>query len=391
MALTYDAKAASSYTGDASNPVVVSMTLAATATVLIVGIVTPTTATRGGGAPTWNGTALTQVGSNVVGSGECNTELWYKLAPGTGGPYNISVPNTGTLNLYVGAVSFKGSVGVVFDQSATNNTSSAAPYINLAGLPVGSVAVNVLGHGYKDTAIDCTSPHDGGAVTASYLHYNDFGAATGQMNYHVVISSTRTRKFNGTTQSSLAMYSGATIKMAAAFKYDVDTVITSAKWYLVLTGSPTGTASFKIYNSTGTYGTTAVPTGSALETTSEQDITSGTYLDQSFTSPFTCSAGVVYFISVEYTSTFSNSSNYLYPYIVSGANNNGNCAYYVSSWSADSGKNLSFLEIFTNPDPTLSLTQSWVMGSLDDVAMIMASFEESAPAAILTGVTYMES
>ncbi len=91
-------------------------------------------------------------------------------------------------------------------------------------------------------------------------------------------------------------------------------LVGSVKFYLTKIGSPTGNATAYLYAATGTVGTNATPTGSALATSATLDVStiSGnpTYnlYEFTFTTPYNASAGD-YCVFVEYTG--GNSSNYV--------------------------------------------------------------------------------
>jgi hypothetical protein len=101
--------------------------------------------------------------------------------------------------------------------------------------------------------------------------------------------------------------------------------------------SPTGNAVVKLYAHSGTYGSSSVPTGTALATSNTFDVsalTSGqTLVKFTFSSPYTLSASTYYVIVLEYTN--GDATNYI------GIMDNstalgGNGSYYNGSWSSES-------------------------------------------------------
>lgn len=131
MAHTFDTSA---QTTSATSPVTTTYTSGAGSTVLVIGITYPGNATRAGGAPTYNGVALTQAGTTVnstSNTGYC--ELWYLLGVPTGVSYTVSVPNTGTLSLNVCISTYKAPTGFIsqFDVTAQANATSTNPTVSL--------------------------------------------------------------------------------------------------------------------------------------------------------------------------------------------------------------------------------------------------------------------
>jgi PKD repeat protein len=89
--------------------------------------------------------------------------------------------------------------------------------------------------------------------------------------------------------------------------------VTSAKFYLQKSGSPTGSAYAKIYAITGTFGSTAKPTGAALATSDAVTVstipTSYGLVQFNFSTPYKTTNGTRYIITVEYTG--GSSANFI--------------------------------------------------------------------------------
>lgn len=115
----------------------------------------------------------------------------------------------------------------------------------------------------------------------------------------------------------------------------VDVTLDSVQFYMSKTGSPTGNAVAKVYAISGTYGTNAVPTGAALATSNNFDVStlSGSWALATFTfgTPPTLTGGVKYFISVEFSG--GDASNYPDMGFDFSPSHAGNMAYYISSWA----------------------------------------------------------
>jgi len=144
------------------------------------------------------------------------------------------------------------------------------------------------------------------------------------------------------------------------------TTLDSAKFYLSKVGSPTGNGVAKIYAISGTPGTNAIPTGSALATSDSFNVASLTGSNQMITFNFsgtnriTLTSGTWYAVTFEYTN--GNGSNY----VSIGADNTspthaGNEFYYDSGWGADntwdeifsvSGGKGGIVQVATNKNPT---------------------------------------
>jgi hypothetical protein len=112
-------------------------------------------------------------------------------------------------------------------------------------------------------------------------------------------------------------------------------------------GSPTGSCVARLYAMTGTHGSSAVPTGSALATSSPVPLSSITsfYTTVEFSFPVTSgalmSASTNYVIVVEYTD--GNASNYLHVRgLASTGTHSGNRSSYSGSWSAAANDDLNF-------------------------------------------------
>lgn len=92
-------------------------------------------------------------------------------------------------------------------------------------------------------------------------------------------------------------------------------ILDSAKWYIKKTGSPSGSIFSKIYATTGSFGTTSKPTGSALATSDAFDISTLTtsfalnIFNFSGANRITLTNGTKYCVSIE--SAVGTSPNHL--------------------------------------------------------------------------------
>ncbi len=115
-------------------------------------------------------------------------------------------------------------------------------------------------------------------------------------------------------------------------------------------GSPTGNLTAKLYAITGSFGSTATPTGAALATSVNLDVTTLTtsYLEKeiAFTTQFTMLASTNYFIAFEYTG--GDVSNYVHIEGDSTGTHAGNLATKTGAWAANAAEDLWF-QCFASP------------------------------------------
>jgi len=148
---------------------------------------------------------------------------------------------------------------------------------------------------------------------------------------------------NGDGTSGLK--NGSNTAYAECLSVGTQLEITSIGWFMSKTGSPTGSAYAKVYASTGTVGTDAKPTGSALYTSNALDVSTltGSVTEKTFTfsSNPTVSVGNVC-ISIEFTG--GSGSNYVNVQTdgSSPTYTTGNFSAYYSSWTAYSTTDLTF-------------------------------------------------
>lgn len=123
-----------------ADPATFSFTPDAGSTVLVLFIIGVTSTDRTGGAPTFNGVAMTQADSTrkAASAPETTTELWYLLSPPIT-TANISIPNTGVLQLRSIAATGKAGAGTTSALDVANGGSGTS--IN----PSVSVTTNVNG------------------------------------------------------------------------------------------------------------------------------------------------------------------------------------------------------------------------------------------------------
>jgi len=373
MALAYDTKGNTAGSGTIN----INLTLDATVQVLVAGIAAAASdANRAGGAPTWNTTeALTQIGSTITGYKECQAEMWYLLAP-TSGAHTLSVPNTGSDVLNVIASAYKGATACVLDQSTSTNAGGAAganPSCTLNNVPDGSAVVDCLADGYASVPTGNT----GGILLYAIdgTAWDDAGQTRAEV--HGVVIDQYTRPTGGGSEFFLGDADNH-LQVGMSFAGQNKNLKYAQCWLNKATGSPTQNITCKLYNHTGTFGSTGTPTGAAIATSintiSGTNLTTVPTLVTFEFSPYALSVGTNYFIVLETTKNTSNYYGWYGDAIVLGAAGN-RAEYFTGSWTASTTNDLSF--IICDDTSTATVTLSYTQSS-DDVAMIMASFKESA-------------
>lgn len=123
-------------------------------------------------------------------------------------------------------------------------------------------------------------------------------------------------------------------ELAQSFTGDGSSV-DSAKFELEKMGSPTGNITVYLYAHTGTYGTSSLPTGSALITSDTVDISTistKSLIEFTFSTGYTTTNGTKYVISIAFS---GDSSNYLLVSSdTSSPTHDGNLSYNASGWAA---------------------------------------------------------
>ncbi|HNB88026.1 MAG TPA: hypothetical protein PLL38_15395, partial [Anaerolineales bacterium] len=131
------------------NPLTQSYTIGSGGDLLVVSIVAGGATSRTGGAPTYNGVALTQADATRTAT-ETVTEMWYLVNPPNGAAYNISIPNNGGLTLYATASSYFAQSGYTYALDVANgntNGNSANPSVSVTTTTNGDVIVGAMGNG----------------------------------------------------------------------------------------------------------------------------------------------------------------------------------------------------------------------------------------------------
>lgn len=163
-----------------TNPLTASVAVATGETVLVVGLKINGATARTGGALTYAGLTMTQadIARFAATSPEAGAELWYYIDPPVG-TANVSIPNAGSLTIFVQPALAKGPAGgaSVFAVAWGNTGTSTNPTCLTAPLPSGgNIIFAQLAGGHTDITLIS-------AQTGTIIHEVDDGAHGGAMQY----------------------------------------------------------------------------------------------------------------------------------------------------------------------------------------------------------------
>lgn len=156
---------------------------------------------------------------------------------------------------------------------------------------------------------------------------------------------------NADTGSNFALGNGTITRQAQAFANGPNAQnLTRVRARLKKVGSPTGNLTVSLYAITGSFGSTATPTGAALATSvnfSVADLTTS-YLNYeiAFNTQYNMAASTNYFVSFEYSG--GDGSNYVDVAGNTTGTHAGNRASFSGSWTASAASDLWF-ECFASP------------------------------------------
>ncbi|NIA09506.1 MAG: hypothetical protein GWP10_07215, partial [Nitrospiraceae bacterium] len=151
-----------------------------------------------------------------------------------------------------------------------------------------------------------------------------------------------------------SLYAGGTEYVGQSFTNTNVGILNSCKLLMSKDGSPSGIGTAKIYAHTGTYGTDGTPTGAALATSDNFDVTSLTEPPALYNLTFSGANRIILQANTKYVIVMSygggDSSNKVYVGLDSSSpTHSGNFSYSAngSSWNADSGIDICFY-VYTN-------------------------------------------
>lgn len=162
--------------GLVGQPSTFTYTCGAGTSVLVLGLVINANNARSGGAPTYNGVAMTQASTTQQSGQESGVEVWYLLAPPTGSAHTVSIPNTvGPRTINAVTSSWISATGTsALDVAAGAFATSTNPTTAISPLD-GSLVIDRLSNGLPDVAsvtesLTLLTEQDHGAFT-SYVQY----------------------------------------------------------------------------------------------------------------------------------------------------------------------------------------------------------------------------
>jgi len=131
-------------------------------------------------------------------------------------------------------------------------------------------------------------------------------------------------------------------------------ILDSAKVFTSREGSPSGNCYIKIYAHSGTFGTSSVPTGSALATSDVRDASTLTSYGLS-TFTFSGAERIRLINNTHYVMVFDYSGTDLSigGDMTSPTHDGNYCGYYNGSWTAYSGYDLCFYIYGEEPSPII--------------------------------------
>jgi len=140
--------------------------------------------------------------------------------------------------------------------------------------------------------------------------------------------------------------SAGQVKHGQSFHVTNKANLASGIFYGMKSGLPTGNAVAKLYAHSGTFGTSSVPTGDALATSGNFDVSTVSDSDYSsmeftFSTPYEMQADTNYVMVLEFAGGDGNNVLYVGLDHVSPAHS-GNMSSYSTSWSAYSAYDLIF-------------------------------------------------
>lgn len=220
------------------------------------------------------------------------------------------------------------------------NTTPLIAYFKLAGASEADLTIAATTHATTNETYN-------GSMTA----FRDVDQST-------PVGRTSLSTYSQTNQDTLvAIGDGTTTGLAQSFASPAATTNTnargcfhSARFYMRKVGTPTGNATAKLYAHSGTLGSSSVPTGTALATSNNFDVSTltGTLAWVDFFFPpasglwYQFAASTNYCIAIEYSG--GDASNYIQVGVdASSPGHAGNVATYASStWTANAAQDACF-------------------------------------------------
>ncbi len=212
-------------------------------------------------------------------------------------------------------------------------SSANVNYDVFGNLSSGALNLSAVAWSTDSTRATALTTQDGVAVKSGAVAYRYLGTIR---TSDILLDS------QATIAAGITMYSGNNTVVGQAFAASTESM-SGVAFCLWKAGSPTGTAVAKLYACSGTPGSTGVPTGAALATSYQFDVSQlnvySTWYPFNFITPYSGSAGN-YCVTIEYSG--GSGSNYIYVND-NTASHSGN-EFYNNSGSnvANSSRDLCF-------------------------------------------------
>ena len=373
------------------------------------------TTARTGGDPTYNSVALTQCQSRQ-GVTETSVEMWYMLSPPVGSALTVNVPNGNGVTMWVYVASGNAASGnlIALDASGVTATTGSSPTVSVTTLTAGALIFAVVATGdngfaptartgtslYEediaayggagqyyvkaDTGVQAmswteTTSDDYGAIAVAFKEvvptYKDFSGTSALASSTADADLGKYNPFAGyaaidsDTSPTIDSYPLTNV-LDYDLLYNADMArresqsftgngksVYSIKLWARKYGSPTGSAYCYIYDHSGTYGTSSIPTGSALATSNAVNVaniplTMG-LVEFTFSTPYPTVDGTKYVFVIEYSG--GDADNCFIFYVDSASpTHSGNRAWYndsITTWVPESTVDIFF---YVKAAPALS-------------------------------------
>jgi hypothetical protein len=202
-----------------------------------------------------------------------------------------------------------------------------------------------------DNVSSCVFTNCGRAIKLNVSGTYTFNGLTFSSNTYDIENATTWTTYASYSESNRdadsTLNSGGTVGAGQSFT-GTGGVLSGIRLYLKKTGSPTGNAVVKVYAHSGTFGTSSVPTGSAIATSDNLDVSSLTTTQRlvpfnfSGTQNMTLTNGTNYVLTLEYSGG-NGSNNIQVGYDGSSPGHGGNYSTYNgTTWTADNAKDACF-------------------------------------------------
>lgn len=314
------------------------------------------------------------VGQSFTGNGKVvQTVSWYLKKTG-------SPTGTATANIYAHSGTFGTSsipTGAALATSQTftvSNLTTSYQLITFRFLGSSSITLTngtnyvvtiEYSSGSSGNTVDVGSdnPHPTASGNGSTLTTTTWTASSTTDYPFYVFTPTASDKYNESNQDTTqSLVSGSVIGNGQSFVGNGG-VLTSAQFYLKKTGSPTGTAVAKVYAHSGTFGTSSIPTGTALATSATLDVTTLTTSYQLIafkfigTNNITLTNATDYVITIEYSGGSSGNTVDVGIDSSSPTHSGNESTLTGSTWTAHSGIDTIFF-VYTDGQITVNVTNA---------------------------------